>query len=567
MDKEQVSAAPADREAWMQEATMTDLHAQIMNIPCKPYDGTDAYTHYCRGHRDARHAAAELASEALRAAAPAVQQDGWMPIESAPKNRKVLVAYRNSLGKWRRVMACHYTESEIAEWENDDSTPGWYEECESQEVILPVEGTPELWHELPPIDAAADHIADAGEMVAAAVPALPVAWMKRRAVSAEWDAYDFSANRSDEFCIPLYAAPVAACACGPDCQDEGPPTCRYTHAAPVAAPAARATWFDPSTGMTLRQRCSVALECLPEAPYRQQLARLLDDLMVAPAAEAQLRQLPGEPEEEYLGRRAEAQTLEPTWVLLLRHGMSPVRKGPFFADAPIEQMVRDLYALHADATVIVINMPVTAYPMSGREWVAMHGDRRCKAIPGAPSPQRPMVMPSHSEPGFVKPDTDQHVFFYEQDFYVLSNFSAFNLRWQGRTFPTSEHAYHWMKFPTLTRDEEGRYVRDHIFRAPSAHEAFKLAERWKSLRRPDWDAAKVDIMRDILRAKAAQHEYVRRKLLATGDRELIEDSWRDNFWGWGPNRDGQNMLGKLWMEVRAELRAAKNGAAVAPKEN
>jgi hypothetical protein len=392
MDKEQVSAAPADREAWMQEATMTDLHAQIMNIPCKPYDGTDAYTHYCRGHRDARHAAAELASEALRTAAPAVQQDGWMPIESAPKNRKVLVAYRNSLGKWRRVMACHYTESEIAEWENDDSTPGWYEECESQEVILPVEGTPELWHELPPIDAAADHIADAGEMVAAAVPALPVAWMKRRAVSAEWDAYDFSANRSDEFCIPLYAAPVAACACGPDCQDEGPPTCRYTHAAPVAAPAARATWFDPSTGMTLRQRCSVALECLPEAPYRQQLARLLDDLMVAPAAEAQLRQLPGEPEEEYLGRRAEAQTLEPTWVLLLRHGMSPVRKGPFFADAPIEQMVRDLYALHADATVIVINMPVTAYPMSGREWVAMHGDRRRKAIPGAPSPQRPMVM-------------------------------------------------------------------------------------------------------------------------------------------------------------------------------
>jgi ribA/ribD-fused uncharacterized protein len=66
---------------------------------------------------------------------------------------------------------------------------------------------------------------------------------------------------------------------------------------------------------------------------------------------------------------------------------------------------------------------------------------------------------------------------------------------------------------------------------------------------------KVDIMRDILRAKADQHEYVRRKLLATGDRELIEDSWRDDFWGWGPNRDGQNMLGKLWMEIRSELRA------------
>jgi hypothetical protein len=88
MDKDQVSAAPADREAWMKEATMTDLHAQIMNIPCKPYDGTDAYTHYCRGHRDARHAAAELASEALRAAAPAA-----VPLQPLTIFKQALLAY------------------------------------------------------------------------------------------------------------------------------------------------------------------------------------------------------------------------------------------------------------------------------------------------------------------------------------------------------------------------------------------------------------------------------------------------------------------------------------------
>jgi predicted NAD-dependent protein-ADP-ribosyltransferase YbiA (DUF1768 family) len=63
-------------------------------------------------------------------------------------------------------------------------------------------------------------------------------------------------------------------------------------------------------------------------------------------------------------------------------------------------------------------------------------------------------------------------------------------------------------------------------------------------------------MRDIIRAKVNQHEYVKRKLMATGQRVLIENSWRDNFWGWGPNKDGQNMLGKLWMEIRAELRKA-----------
>jgi ribA/ribD-fused uncharacterized protein len=157
-------------------------------------------------------------------------------------------------------------------------------------------------------------------------------------------------------------------------------------------------------------------------------------------------------------------------------------------------------------------------------------------------------------------DTDDRVCFYEQDFYVLSNFSAFSIKWQGRRFPTSEHAYHWEKFEPGTRDEQWLYVRDSILDAYSAHDAFKLAEKWKPLRRPDWDDVKVDIMRGILTAKVEQHEYVRRKLLATGERVLIENSWRDDYWGWGPNRDGKNMLGRLWMEIRAEIRAELRAA-------
>jgi ribA/ribD-fused uncharacterized protein len=146
-------------------------------------------------------------------------------------------------------------------------------------------------------------------------------------------------------------------------------------------------------------------------------------------------------------------------------------------------------------------------------------------------------------------DTETQVFFYEQDFYVLSNFSSFTLQWKGRRFDTSEAAYHWEKFAGCDAE-----VQDMILYAPSAHEAFKIAENARTFRRQDWDAVKVGIMLEIIRAKAAQHEYVRRKLLATGNRELIENSWRDDFWGWGPNRNGKNMLGRLWMQVREELR-------------
>jgi ribA/ribD-fused uncharacterized protein len=154
-------------------------------------------------------------------------------------------------------------------------------------------------------------------------------------------------------------------------------------------------------------------------------------------------------------------------------------------------------------------------------------------------------------------DTPERVCFYEQDFYVLSNFSAFTLRWMGHRFDTLEAAYHWEKFANgrLPGHEPLRAtVAKMIIDAPSAHEAFTTAQQFKDVRRPDWDEVKVPLMGALLQKKVEQHEYVRRKLLATGDRQLVENSWRDDFWGWGPNRDGQNMLGKLWMEVRDDLR-------------
>lgn len=150
-----------------------------------------------------------------------------------------------------------------------------------------------------------------------------------------------------------------------------------------------------------------------------------------------------------------------------------------------------------------------------------------------------------------RPNSATQVFFYEREFYPLSNFSAFSIQWRGLRFDTSEHAYHWEKFP----GHEG--ARLAILNAISAHEAYKLAEQLKEHQRPDWGGWRTVVMEAILRAKASQHEYVRRKLLETGDREIVEDSWRDGFWGTGPVwGEGQNMLGKLWMKIRDDLRQA-----------
>ena len=136
--------------------------------------------------------------------------------------------------------------------------------------------------------------------------------------------------------------------------------------------------------------------------------------------------------------------------------------------------------------------------------------------------------------------------FYEREYYVFSSFSSFRLWWKGVLWPALEYAYHAEKF-------EDQAIKDLIMNAHSAHDAFKIGQLFKEKRRADWDQEKVAIMKNLIRAKVAQHEYVRKKLKDSGDRELIEDSWRDDFWGWGPNKDGKNQLGKLWMEVRDEF--------------
>ena len=138
--------------------------------------------------------------------------------------------------------------------------------------------------------------------------------------------------------------------------------------------------------------------------------------------------------------------------------------------------------------------------------------------------------------------------FYEREFYILSNFSSFQVVWRGRQWATSEHAYQAAHFFDTAPE-----LAETIFNLPSAHEAFKLAKANGHLAPDNWEDIKVSIMEDICRHKLEQHEYVRRKLLQTGNLPLVEDSPTDACWGWGTNKDGRNELGKVWMRLRDEI--------------
>jgi len=82
---------------------------------------------------------------------PEAQPAAWQPIETAPKRTKLLLAYRNQLGKWRRVQG-EYWPSEELESDHSESgfaDEGWYEATEAYEEMAPLEHDPTHWMPLP----------------------------------------------------------------------------------------------------------------------------------------------------------------------------------------------------------------------------------------------------------------------------------------------------------------------------------------------------------------------------------------------------------------------------------
>lgn len=71
--------------------------------------------------------------------------------------------------------------------------------------------------------------------------------------------------------------------------------------------------------------------------------------------------------------------------------------------------------------------------------------------------------------------------------------------------------------------------------------------------REDWEEEKLRVMAVALRQKFTSHLALRSMLVATRDKDLVEASPHDYFWGCGRKQTGQNFLGKLLMRLRADL--------------
>lgn len=127
--------------------------------------------------------------------------------------------------------------------------------------------------------------------------------------------------------------------------------------------------------------------------------------------------------------------------------------------------------------------------------------------------------------------------------FGFSNYSQHPVYIEGiGLFPTSEAAFQAHKNLNDTN-----YVENQLnSKTPSVSRFLGN----KVIPREDWDDIKVKVMENILKLKFDQNPDIRRNLLNTGLRPIIEHIKDDDFWGDNGDGTGQNKLGKILTKIR-----------------
>lgn len=139
----------------------------------------------------------------------------------------------------------------------------------------------------------------------------------------------------------------------------------------------------------------------------------------------------------------------------------------------------------------------------------------------------------------------------------LGNMSPFPIEWEGKTWRTSEALFQALRFS----DEE---IREKIREQKSPMAAKMVTKPVKHLKTIEV-ASEQDIenMKLCIKLKIEQHPELKQQLVETGDRLIVEDVTSRGARGtnliWGAmlkddEWQGQNVLGKIWMELRKQLK-------------
>ena len=146
--------------------------------------------------------------------------------------------------------------------------------------------------------------------------------------------------------------------------------------------------------------------------------------------------------------------------------------------------------------------------------------------------------------------TTSSILFYSvaEEFGEFSNFAPFPIKIGGKLWPTSEHYFQAQKFTDQSHIKKIRV-------ANSPMTAARLGRSRKVALKKNWEKSKDSVMFTAVTEKFSQHEELKELLLSTDDRKIIEHTRNDDYWGDGGDGTGKNMLGRILMKVRDQLKS------------
>lgn len=169
------------------------------------------------------------------------------------------------------------------------------------------------------------------------------------------------------------------------------------------------------------------------------------------------------------------------------------------------------------------------------------------------------------------------ILFYDEGkpYYEFSNFYPSSVEYNGKIYSTSEHLYQAQKFShneeymevirnadtpakvyaianqRKTQYSSKWYVNKNVYGELKVNDIIDRSKQLNISIRIDWDSVKDQVMRCVVFLKFSQNPQLKRLLLNTGNKYIIENSPRDSYWGCGKDGTGKNMLGIILMETRA----------------
>lgn len=129
---------------------------------------------------------------------------------------------------------------------------------------------------------------------------------------------------------------------------------------------------------------------------------------------------------------------------------------------------------------------------------------------------------------------------------LLGTYVDYGFELEDKFWPTAEHYYQSKKFSDQDKQEVVR-------NADSPKKARALGRKRDRSFRKDWKDIRQIVMTRAIYTRSKSFQELSEALLATGERQIIENSNYDYYWGCGRDRRGNNAYGKVLMNVRKKL--------------